>query len=90
MDTVLVTGDNLGGLTPGNDATVLVTAVNGTGGITAATITGTALSGSTTPNVANTYNHGSEIGSTNFDIAFENNAYTVVNTPSSTTQLVLQ
>ena len=88
-DTVLVTGDNLGGLTPGNDATVLVTAVNGTGGITAATITGTALSGSITyQNVANTYNHGSgNLGSTNFDIAFENNAYTVVNinSPNDTT-----
>ena len=47
-DRLLVTGDNLGGTTPANDATLKVTTVNGTGGITAASISGTALSGTIT------------------------------------------
>ena len=88
-DKIKITGDNLGGVTPANDAIITVTAVNGTGGITSATITGTALSGSITyQNVATTYSGGGgSLGSTNFDIAFENNAYTVVNinSPNDTT-----
>lgn len=41
-ETIKVVGTQLGGATTANDATITVTAVNGTGGITAATIAGTA------------------------------------------------
>lgn len=43
-DRILVTGDNLGGQTPANDATVLVTTVNGTGGVTCREIQPSAVS----------------------------------------------
>ena len=33
-DVILITGNNLGGLTPANDATIVVTTVNGSGGVT--------------------------------------------------------
>ena len=41
--TIKVVGTQLGGATTANDATITITAVNGSGGITAATIAGTAL-----------------------------------------------
>ena len=77
-DVILVTGNNLGGVTPGNDATITVDTVSGSGGITSASITGTALSGSIQYNaVATTYNHGSGTwGGTTVDISYENDAYT--------------
>jgi len=88
-DVILVTGDNLGGQTPANDATIVVGTVNGTGGVTAASITGTALSGSISyENVTATYNNGAgDLGTTTFDIAYENGAYTTVsaNSPNDTT-----
>jgi len=88
-DVVLITGDNLGGQTPANDATVVITTVNGTGGITAASISGTALSGSITYSaVTSTYNNdGGNFGTTNFDISYESGGYTTVdvNSPNDTT-----
>ena len=65
-DRIRITGDNLGGLTPANDAIVRVDSVNGTGGVVTASVTGTALSGSITyENVSATYNHGAgNIGTT--------------------------
>ena len=88
-DAITITGDDLGGATPANDALVIVTTVNGTGGITAASVTGTALSGSISYNsVTETYNNGSgSIGTTNFDILYENNGFTSVdiNSPNDTT-----
>ena len=88
-DRILVTGDNLGGQTPANDATVLVTTVNGTGGVTAASISGTALSGTITytgPSATLTQNGGT-IGSTQFDINYEGTGFTTVdiNSPNDTT-----
>ena len=87
-DVILITGDNLGGQTPANDATLVVTTVNGTGGVTAASIDGTALSGSITyESVTSSYNHaGGDLGTTTFDINYENNAYTTVdiNSPNDT------
>ena len=88
-DVILVTGDNLGGVTPDNDATIVVTTVNGTGGITAASIDGTALSGSISYSaVSATYNHGAgNMGTTTFNINYESGGYTTVdiNSPNDTT-----
>ena len=88
-DRLKVTGDNLGGTTPANDAIILITTVNGTGGVTAATISGTALSGSITYNApANTLTHdGGTIGSTQFDINYESGGFTTVdiNSPNDST-----
>ena len=80
-DRIKITGDNLGGFTPANDAIVRVDSVNGTGGVLTASVTGTALSGSITfDNVSATYSHGSgNLGTVNVDITYENNAYTTVN-----------
>ncbi len=88
-DVILVTGDNLGGTTSANDATIIVSSINGTGGVTGATISGTALSGSVSyENVSSTYNHGGgDLGTTNFDISYESGSYTTVdiNSPNDTT-----
>ena len=88
-DKILITGDNLGGATPANDATVSITSVNGTGGVTAATIEGTALSGSLNyESVTATYNNGGgDLGTTVFDINYENSAYTTIDvgSPNDTT-----
>jgi hypothetical protein len=83
-DTILITGDNLGGQTPANDAQIVVTAVNGTGGVTAASINGTALSGSITYSaVTSTYNNGNgDLGTTIFDINYESGGYTTVDIQS--------
>lgn len=88
-DRILVTGDNLGGATPANDATVLVTTVNGTGGITAASVSGAALSGTityTNPTSTLTQNGGT-IGSTQFDISYASGGFTTVdiNSPNDST-----
>ncbi len=87
-DTIKLLGSDLGGLTPANDATILVTAVNGTGGVTSASITGTALSGSITfQNVTSAFNNGAgNWGGTQVDIAWENNAYNTItfNSPNAT------
>ena len=88
-DRLLVTGDNLGGQTPANDAIVLVTTVNGTGGVTAASISGTALSGTITytgPSATLTQDGGT-IGSTQFDINYEGTGFTTVdiNSPNDST-----
>ena len=89
-DRILVAGNNLGGTTPAHDATILVTAVNaGTGAVTVATISGTALSGSITytgPTATLTQNGGT-VGSVNFDINFAGGGFTTVdiNSPNDTT-----
>ena len=79
-DTVKVLGTSLGGLTPGNDAIIEVTAVNGSGGITSASVTGTALSGSITyQNVTATQNSGAGTwGGTQVSVNWESNAYTTI------------
>ena len=48
-DTFVVTGDNLGGATPANDCTVLVTAVDLTGAVTAISASGTIAVEDSTP-----------------------------------------
>jgi hypothetical protein len=45
-ERVKLLGTSLSGTTPTNDATIVITAVDGTGGITAFTISGTAIGGS--------------------------------------------
>ena len=88
-DVILIDGSDLGGVTSTNDASVVITSVNGTGGVTAASVSGTALSGSISySSVTETYNNGGgNLGSTTFDILYENNGYTTVdiNSPNDTT-----
>ena len=88
-DRLLVTGDNLGGVTPGNDAIILITTVSGTGAVTAATVSGTALSGtiSYTGPTATLTQDGGTIGSTQFDINYASGGFTTVesNSPNDTT-----
>ena len=40
-DTIVVPGNNLGGTTPANDATITIDTIDGSGGILTASITGT-------------------------------------------------
>ena len=47
-ETITVSGTDLGGTTPANDATITIDNVGGAGNITIVTITGTALNGDTT------------------------------------------
>ena len=87
-DQILVTGNNLGGTTPANDATITITTVNGTGGITAGSISGTALDGAITyasPVTTNNNDGGSSLPQ--FDIAYEDAAYSSVTfgSPNSST-----
>ena len=87
-DQILVTGDNLGGTTPTNDATITITTVNGTGGVTAASIAGTALDGAITyaaPVTTNNNDGGSSLPQ--FDITYVDAAYDSVTlgSPNSTT-----
>ena len=87
-DQILITGDNLGGTTPANDATITITTVNGTGGITAATISGTALDGAITyasPVTTNNNDGGSSLPQ--IDITYLDGAYDTVTlgSPNATT-----
>ena len=88
-DVIKITGNNLGGFTPANDAEIVIATVNGSGGVLTATISGTALSGSVTyQDVASTYNHGSGTwGSSTVDINYENDAYSSISiaSPNDTT-----
>ena len=47
-ETITVAGDQIGGATPANDATITIDGVGGAGDITVVTITGTSLNGDTT------------------------------------------
>ena len=83
-DTLLVTGDNLGGTTPTNDVSITVSTINGSGGITGGTIAGTALSGTISyTGPAKTYiNAGGTINSAQFDINFEGAGFSSVDISS--------
>mgnify|MGYP006073852313 FL=1 len=54
-ETITVAGDALGGVTPGNDLTITIDAVGGTGDITAFTIAGTTFNGGTVTGVPGSY-----------------------------------
>ena len=87
-DQILISGADIGGNTPANDATIQITAVDGSGGITAVSITGTALDGAITyTNPTTTYI--TDGGSTlpQIDIAYADGAYTtaVFNSPNNST-----
>ena len=88
-DVIKITGNNLGGFTPANDAEIIISTVNGSGGVLTATISGTALSGSVTyQDVASTYNQGGGTwGSSTVDINYENDAYSSISiaSPNDTT-----
>ena len=78
-DQILVTGDNIGGTTPANDATITVTGVDGSGSITAATIAGTALDGAITyTQVVSTYQNTGGTNLPNFDVTYSDGSYNTV------------
>ena len=87
-DQILITGDNIGGNTPANDATITVSTVDGTGGITAVTISGTALDGAITyTNPTTTYQTDGGNTLPQIDISYADGAYTtaVFNSPNNST-----
>jgi hypothetical protein len=58
--TIVVSGSDLGGVSPANDATITVTEINGNGGIVKVTVSGTASSGDETyPAISGTTSEGS-------------------------------
>ena len=82
-DAIIVTGDILGGSTPANDAIITVEAVDTGGEITAASITGTAFTGTGTAfAVSPTFQGGQGIGA-QLNVTKTNGSYTVaLNNPS--------
>lgn len=77
-DRIRVLGNNLGGSSPTNDLTIRVTAINASGGITTVVSSGTPFDGTGSfTNVAASYAGGQgQFG--NFDVVWEDNAYTNV------------
>ena len=75
-DQILVAGNLVGGTTTANDATITVSTVDGSGGITAVTIAGTALDGAITYNNPTT-TYQNDGGSTlpQMDITYADGAY---------------
>ena len=55
-ETLLVLGSDLGGASPGNDATVTIDSVGGNGEITGVSVTGTAVNSATFTNIVSGYN----------------------------------
>jgi hypothetical protein len=87
-DQILVTGDNIGGTTPANDATLTVTTADGTGSVTAASISGTALDGAITYNaVTSTYQNSGGTNLPTFDVTYAGGQYDTVTlgSPNSST-----
>jgi len=78
-DQILVSGANTGGTTPANDATITVSTVDGSGGITAVTISGTALDGAITyNNPTTTYTNAGGSTLPQIDITYADGAYATV------------
>lgn len=81
-DRILITGDKIGGVTPNHDAVVLVETVFSDGAIATATIAGTPFDGTESlTGVSATYDGGQGTGA-EFDIAWEDNEYTIVDISS--------
>ena len=86
-DTILITGDNLGGVTPDNDATITITEVNPAGNIITAAISGTAFTGDVTfSNLTSGYQNGNGSDPVEFEILVEDNTYTAsLGSPNNST-----
>jgi len=84
-DGIIITGDLLGGSTPANDALITVDAVDTGGEITAASVTGSAFTGTgTVVGVQPTFLGGQGVGA-QLNITKTNGSYTVaLNNPSFT------
>ena len=85
-DFIKILGTDLGGQTPANDALIQISTVNGSGGVTAGTISGTADPGdetfnSITPDILNGQGSGAR-----FDVEINTGTYIVdlANDPTST------
>ena len=77
-DRILITGDNLGGLTPDHDLAIIVDSVLGSGGVDTVTIEGTAFDGTVTlPGIAAPAAEGGAGSGARFDVTLDNNSYTV-------------
>jgi len=75
-DVLEVSGDQLGGITPTNDATITVTSVDTGGEILTATISGSAYTGTGSFTESGTYNHGVGQGGI-FDVNYTNNIFSI-------------
>jgi hypothetical protein len=77
-DRIVIPGDQVGGLTPANDLTIVVTGVISLGTITSADVEGTAFNGiASIPGLQPEVNGGLGF-SASFDIEYTNNSYTAV------------
>ena len=78
-DRIEISGLDLGGASPTNDLVLLVTGVDGSGGITTVNVfSGTAFGGSGTfTNLSGIYQHGAGVG-LRLAVTFANNVYTLV------------
>ena len=75
-DVLIIQGDQLGGLTPANDALITVDSVDTGGEVLSASISGTAYSGSGNFTNSGTYQHGNGSGGL-WDVSYTNNVYTL-------------
>ena len=84
-DRINIEGDAIGGITPDNDATIIVTSTFSDGAIDAADIEGTAFNGTgTASGVPGTYDYGVGI-TANFNVTWEDNVYQTVDISSPDT-----
>ena len=81
-DRIIITGNELNGLTPENDALIVVDQVFSDNAIFAATITGTAFGGSAVVTAATGVYEGGVGTLAQFDVTWENNAYQTVSVTS--------
>ena len=81
-DRISISGNDLGGSAPDNDALIIVQSTFSDGAIDAATISGTAFDGNATiTDIAATYAGGNGTGAA-FDAVWVDGAYTIVDIPS--------
>ena len=80
-DTITILGTDLGGTSPGNDLTITVDGVDGSGAISAYSHSGTAYNGNSVSPVGGTNRIGS--GAT-FDVTLNSGAYNVVQNAAGT------
>ena len=76
-DIITVLGNALGGATPANDLTLTIDNVDGSGGITAKSVTGTAYNGNSSSLIGGNNRLGA--GAT-FDVALAGGTYTLTQT----------
>jgi len=74
-DRILITGDQVGGLSPDHDLTVIVESVNEATGIETFIFEGTAFDGTGTVSATETEVDGGEGNGAQFDISYSDNSY---------------